>query len=290
MLASELAPTPQPQQPQRATWETYLLWLLLGLGTVVMIGPFYWMLITSFKSPAELKLFPPTWWPREPTLEHWRGLAHLQFGSFVNFFRNSMLVVGTQTIFVLLWSTMAGYVFAKFRFRGRNTLFWLVLGTMMIPEDLLIIPQYALIVKLGLNNTLFALIVRDLFYPLGIFLMRQAMYGVPDELLDAARVDGANEFVVFFRIVVPLVAAALAALAIFFFVIHWDSLLWPLVVIDDPALYTLPLGLAQFRGRFGTAVGPVAAGAMVAVLPVILIYMFAQRQFIEGVAQSGLKG
>jgi multiple sugar transport system permease protein len=275
----------------RATWQTYGLWVVLALGAVLMIGPFYWTLVTSFKSPAELRLFPPTWWPQDPTLEHWRSLNNLQFGSFVNFFRNSLIVVVTQTAFVLLFCAMAGYVFAKFQFRGRNVLFWaMVLGTMMLPEDLLIIPQFDLIVQMGLTNSLFALIIRDLFYPLGIFIMRQAMYNIPNELLDAARVDGAGEFISFFRIALPLTTAALSALGIFYFIVMWDSFLWPLVVIDQPALYTIPLGLAQFRGRFGTAIGPVAAGAMVAVLPVIVVYLFAQRQFIEGITQSGLKG
>ena len=268
----------------------YLLWLVLGLGGLLMVAPFYWTLITSFKSPAELRVFPPTWWPQQPTLEHWRGLANLQFGSFVDFFRNSLIVVVTQTAGVLLLCAMAGYVFAKFRFAGRDALFWVVLAMLMIPPNFLIIPLYALVVDLGWTNSLVALIVPGLFYPLGIFLMRQAMSNVPDELLDAARIDGASEFTIFFRIMLPLTTAALSALTIFHFIGEWDSLLWPLIVIDEPALFTIPLGLAQFRGRFGTAIGPVAAGAMVAVLPVILVYLFAQRQFIEGITQSGLKG
>jgi ABC-type glycerol-3-phosphate transport system permease component len=255
-----------------------------------MVGPFYWTLISSFKSPEELRLFPPTWWPREPTLEHWRSLGNLQFGSFIDFFRNSLIVTVSQTAGVLLLSAMAGYVFAKFRFPSRDTLFWVVLAMLMIPPNFLIVPLYDLVVGLGWTNSFTALIVPGLFYPLGIFLMRQSMGNVPDELLDAARIDGASEFVIFFRVMLPLTTAALAALGIFHFIGEWDNLLWPLVVIDDPELFTIPLGLAQFRGRFGTAIGPVAAGAMVAVLPVIVVYLFAQRQFIEGIAQTGLKG
>lgn len=268
----------------------YLLWLVLGLGGLLMVAPFYWTLITSFKSPAELRLFPPTWWPREPTLEHWRSLGNLQFGSFVDFFRNSLIVVVTQTTGVLLLCSMAGYVFAKFRFPGRDALFWVVLAMLMIPPNFLIVPLYDLVVTLGWTNSLIALIVPGLFYPLGIFLMRQSMSTVPEELLDAARIDGASEFTIFFRVMLPLSTAALAALGIFHFIGEWDSLLWPLIVIDEPALFTIPLGLAQFRGRFGTAIGPVSAGAMVAVLPVIVVYLFAQRQFIEGITQTGLKG
>lgn len=274
----------------RSRRRPYLLWLLLGIGGALNVAPFYWTLITSFKSPAEVRLFPPTWWPRDPTLANWASLANLQFGSFVDFFRNSLIVVVTQTAGVLLLSAMAGFVFAKFRFPGRDTLFWIVLAMLMIPPNFLIVPLYDLVVDIGWTNSLIALIVPGLFYPLGIFLMRQSMAGVPEDLLEAARIDGASEFTIFFRVMLPLTRAALAALGIFHFIGEWDSLLWPLVVIDDPALYTIPLGLAQFRGRFGTEIGPVTAGAMVAVLPVIIVYLFAQRQFIEGIAQTGLKG
>jgi len=255
-----------------------------------MVAPFYWTLVTSFKSPAEVRAFPPTWWPTEPTLEHWRSLTNLQFGSFLDFFRNSLIVVGVQTLGVMLLSAMAGYVFAKFRFPGRDGLFWVVLAMLMIPPNFLIIPLYALVVDIGWTNNFLALIVPGLFYPLGIFLMRQSIQSIPDDLLDAARVDGASEFTIFFQVVLPLAAAALATLAIFHFVVEWDSLLWPLVVIDDPALYTIPLGLAQFRGRFGTAIGPVAAGAMAAVIPLIAVYLVGQRQLVEGVTMGGLKG
>ncbi len=284
------APAPTTAVSSRSSRQPYFLWLLLALSGLLMVAPFYWTLITSFKSTAEIRAFPPTWWPQQPTLEHWRSLANLQFGSFIDFFRNSVIVVVTQTSGVLLISAMAGYVFAKFSFRGRDTLFWIVLAMLMIPPNFLIIPLYALVVDIGWTNSLIALIVPGLFYPLGIFLMRQSIGNIPNELLDAARIDGASEFIIFFRIVLPLSTAALSSLGIFHFIGEWDSLLWPLVVIDEPALFTIPLGLAQFRGRFGTAIGPVAAGAMVAVLPVIAVYLLAQKQFIEGITQSGLKG
>jgi multiple sugar transport system permease protein len=267
-----------------------LLRAALALGGLLMVAPFYWTLITSFKSPAEVRAFPPTWWPREPTLAHWRSLGDLSFGSFGDFFRNSLLVVGTQTLGVLLLSAMAGYAFAKISFPGRDGLFWVVLAMLTIPPNFLIVPLYALVVDLGWSNHYAALIVPGLFYPLGIFLMRQTMQGIPNDLLDAARVDGAGEFTLFWRVALPLAGAGLAALGIFHFIVEWDSLLWPLVVIDDPAKYTIPLGLAQFRGRLGTDIGPTAAGAMVAVLPVLVVYLFAQRHFIEGITQGGLKG
>ena len=194
------------------------------------------------------------------------------------------------TALVLLTSSMAGYVFARLPFPGRDALFWLVLSLMMIPFTVSIIPLYGLMARLGWLNTYWALILPVACEPFGIFLMRQFMHSIPGDLLDAARIDGAGEFGIFFRVVLPLSTAALGALAIFVFLAQWDSFLWPLIVIDEPSRYTLPLGLAQFRGRFGTDVGGTAAGAMAAVLPVLLVYALAQKQFVEGIAFTGMKG
>ena len=268
----------------------YLLWLLLGLGSVAMIGPFYWMAITSLKPRQELLAFPPTWWPEAFTLDHWRSLNDLTTGSFPVFFRNSLFVTTSITLLTLLTSAAAGYVFAKMDFPGRDRLFWVVLSMMMIPFTVSIIPSYALMSRLGWINTYWALIVPVAVNPFGIFLMRQFISSIPSDLLDAARIDGASEFGIFCRIVIPLSQAALAALAILTFIAQWDNFLWPLVVLNEPDLYTLPLGLAQFRGRVGTDVGATAAGSLVSVIPVLVVYAFAQRKFIEGIALSGLKG
>jgi multiple sugar transport system permease protein len=274
---------------KRLNWEKYLLWLVLGLGAIVMVAPFYWTFITSFKSREEVLVFPPTWWPKEPTLQHWL-FEDMSIGSFPIFFRNSLFVTITITLFILFTSALVGYIFAKHQFKGRDLMFLGVLSMMMIPFNISIIPLYALIVDLHWNNTYWALIIPSIFSPFGIFLMRQFMFSIPNELIDAARIDGASELGIFLRIILPLSTAPLAALAIFTFVFQWDDFLWPLVVIDDPALYTLPLGLSQFRGRTGTNVGELAAASMVAVLPVLIVYFLAQRRFIEGIALTGLKG
>jgi multiple sugar transport system permease protein len=194
------------------------------------------------------------------------------------------------TVLTLFTSSLSGYVFAKFEFPGRNRIFILVLAMMMIPFSITLIPSYALMVRFHWINNYLALIIPVAFNPFGIFLMRQFMHGIPNELLDAARIDGSGEWQIFFRIVLPLSTAGLAALGILTFIGQWDNFLWPLVIIDDPDLYTIPLGLAQFRGRVGTNVGGLAAAAMVAVLPVLIMYLFAQRRFIEGITLSGLKG
>lgn len=289
-VESETTRARPERNARRTNWTAVWLCILLGLGSVLMIGPFYWMLVTSFKSQSEVLAFPPTWWPTEPTLVHWRTLGDLDFGSFPVFFRNSLFVTTVVTALTLLTSSMTGYVFAKIPFRGRDFLFWVVLSMMMIPFTVSIIPLFSMMVALKWTNTYWALIVPIAFSPFGIFLMRQFMITIPNDLIDAARIDGANEFGIFFRVVLPLATAALAALAIFTFMGQWDSFLWPLVVLNDPDLYTLPLGLAQFRGRFGTDIGATAAGSIVAVLPVLVVYFAAQRQFIEGIAMTGIKG
>ena len=274
----------------QASVERGLVWLFLGLGAVVMVGPFYWMLVTSFKIRQELLRYPPTWWPELFTWGNWQALNDLQAGSFNLFFRNSLFVASTITILTLLTSSMAGYVFAKLPFPGRDRLFWVVLGLMMIPFTVSVIPSFALMVRFGWINSYWALIIPIIFNPFGIFLMRQFMFALPGDLLDAARMDGASEFRVFFQIVLPLSQAALAALGILTFLAQWDNFLWPLVILNDPDKFTVPIGLAQFRGRLGTDVGPTAAGSILAVLPVLVIYTFAQRKFVEGIALSGLKG
>jgi multiple sugar transport system permease protein len=269
--------------------EQWLLWIVLGAGAILMIAPFYWMVVTAFKPQQEILVFPPTWWPHEPTLVPWQKLTELR-GGFQNFFRNSIFVTTAITALTLLTSAAAGYVFAKFKFRGRELIFVVILASLMIPFNVYIIPLYKLMVDLKWTNSYWALIIPAAYSPLGIFLLRQFMHSIPNDLLDAARIDGATEFTIFSRIVLPLSTPALAALGIFTFMWNWDDFLWPLVIIDDPTLYTLPLGLAQLRGRFGTDVGSMMAGNILAILPVLIVFLLAQRRFIEGITLTGLKG
>lgn len=282
--------TQNKQRRRRLTWEQLALRVVLGIGSIMMIAPFYWTLVTSFKSRTEVRAFPPTWWPAEPTLEHWIGLTDLQFGTFLGFYRNSLIVATSVTALVLLTSALVGYVLAKHQFGGRDIIFWGILSMMMIPYNISIIPLYALIVELGWSNTFWALIIPATYSPFGIFLLRQFMHSIPTELIDAARIDGASEYGIFYRVILPLSTAPLAALGIFTFIGQWDDFLWPLIVINEPARYTIPLGLAQFRGRTGTDVGGLAAASMAAVIPVLLVYFLAQRRFIEGITLTGIKG
>ena len=290
MTAATSADIRRARPRKRVNWRRAVLWLALGLGAIFMVAPFYWTIVTSLKSREEVMLFPPTFWPMKPTLEHWIGLTKLRIGSFAIFFRNSAFVSFTVTALILLTSALCGYVFAKHHFRGRDALFVGILCMLMIPFNISIIPLYAMMVDLKWTNSYWPLIIPSLYSPFGIFLMRQFIQTIPDELIDAARIDGASEFGIFFRVIIPLSTAALGALAIFTFIGQWDDFLWPLVIIDEPRLYTLPLALSQFRGRTTTDVGGLAAASLVAVVPVLIVYFFAQRRFIEGIAMTGIKG
>jgi multiple sugar transport system permease protein len=288
--AVRTAPSGRRARPLARGIERALLSLLLGVGSILMVAPFYWMVVTSLKSRAEVLLFPPTWWPRDVTLRAFEEIARLRGGGFPIYFRNSLYVTVCVTALVLFSSAYSGYVFAKFDFRGRNVLFILVLSMLMIPFSVSIIPLYSLMATAKWTNSYWALIIPSAFSPFGIFLLNQFMHSIPSDLIDAGRIDGASEFGIFFRIIVPLSAAPLGALGIFTFMWSWDDFLWPLVIIDEPRLYTLPLGLSQLRGRTGSDVAALCAGAMVAVTPVIIVYLLAQRRFVEGIALTGLKG
>lgn len=276
---------------RRQIFEKGLLWLVLGIGGIAMVGPFYWMFVSSFKDRTESVSIPPTWFPQTFTLENWTALSQPPIvGSLHIVFGNSLLVTTIVTVITLLTSSLAGYVFAKFDFRFKNLLFWIVVSMLIVPFSVTLIPLFNMVADWGWRNNYLALIVPILFSPFGIFLMRQQIANIPDDLIDAARMDGASEYLIYFRIILPLSTAALAALAIFTFTFQWDNFLWPLVVLDDPSRYTIPLWLGQFRGRTSNQIGPLAAASFISVLPILVVYFFAQRRFIEGIALTGLKG
>ena len=272
----------------KRTLGRYLIWLLLGLGTIAMLLPFYWLVVTSFKYQKEILSLPVSWWPREFTLQHW--VDAFKIANFGRYFLNSTIISTVLTIGNVLTSALAGYVFAKYDFRGRNFLFLFILSGLMIPFFVPLIPLYDMMVKFHWNNTYWAIIIPSLYTPLGIFLMRQYIHSLPSELLDAARVDGANEFTIFFKIVFPLCTPALAALGIFSLITNWNDFLWPFIVLDQPTMWTLPVGLARLRGRFGTDYGLVMAASGLTILPLVIFYFAAQRRIIEGIAMTGIKG
>lgn len=262
-----------------------LLLLLTGLS---MIVPFLWMLSTSLKADALILAFPPQLWPSEPTLSSYVRLAELF--PIRRLFVNSILVAVIATAGQLLTSSLAAYAFARIEFRGRSALFLLYLATLMIPFQVTITPLFIIMRLLGWINSYQGLILPGVFSAFGVFLLRQAMLSIPRELEEAALIDGASPLILYWRIIMPLARPALATLAIFAFMGSWNSFLWPLFILRDEALMTLPVGLATLHGRWLTQWNLVMAGAVITVLPMLLVYLLAQRYFEQGVVLSGLKG
>jgi multiple sugar transport system permease protein len=266
---------------------TFLLRLVLLIGSVMMVTPFYWMVLTSLKSKSEIVRIPPSLFPESLNLNNYiEAWGRLDFPSLL---QNSIFLALVMTIVQVLTSSLVGYVFAKIQFPGREVLFVIVLSTMMIPFSVVMIPLFLLVAKMDLANNYWGIIIPGLFSTFGIFLMRQFMSGLPDELLDAARIDGANEFRIFTSVILPLSKSPLAALGILTFLGQWDSFLWPLIVLTDSDLFTLPVGLALFNNRFYTEYGPLLAGATIAVIPILIVFVSAQRFFMESVALKGMK-
>ncbi|MEV6491480.1 carbohydrate ABC transporter permease [Actinoplanes sp. NPDC051633] len=264
------------------------LYVVLGLGVLVVVGPFLWMLLASVKPEAEIRQVPPTWLPETWTLENFRQLfTRLNFPLY---FFNSTLVALVVTVGNLLFCSLLGYALAKLNFPGKRALLLVVLGMLMVPGMVLFVPQFVLVSNLGLANSYAGLILPFLAGPFGVFLMRQFLGTIPDDLIEAARVDGAGEWRIFFRIVLPLCRPALATLGILTFLSSWNNFLWPLVVATTEDKYTLPVALALYSvGQNRTDFGLLLAGSVVVVLPILIVFLVLQRHFMRGIATTGLK-
>lgn len=265
-------------------------YVLLSLGAVIMLMPFVWMVLASSMSPAEVIARPLTWLPSELRLENYRQLSNAI--PLDRMYLNSLIVTTLTTLGILLFSSMAGYGFAKFQFPGRDALFLVVLATMMIPFFVTLIPVFYLVSRLGWLNTYQGLIVPNVATGFGIFLVRQYMLSLPDEVLDAARIDGAREFEIYWRIALPLSTPVLGALGILAFVYQWNNFLWPLVVARSSDMWTVPVGLNSLRVYASSAdvINLQMAGAALAILPAMIVFLLLQRYFVRGIAMTGMKG
>lgn len=268
----------------------FLICLMLAIFGAFMAFPFLWMIISSLKTPDEIISVPITWIPKDPQwqnfIEIWSSIPMKQM------YLNSLLVTTVITLAILLTSSLAGFALAKYRYRGREFLFLLMLSTMMIPFFVLLIPLFSIIRTFGWDNTYLGLIVPNIVTAFGIFLMRQFTQSIPDEMLQAARIDGASEWQIYWRIVLPLQKQALAALGIFAFVYHWDSFIWPLVVVNQEELYTLPLGLNMLRNAYSSQANMnlLMTGSTLAVIPSLIVFILLQRYFVKGITMTGMKG
>jgi len=265
----------------------YSLLVLVGLATLF---PLYWMFASSLKAPDELTRLPPTWFPAHPNLDAFGTVFSVI--PYAQAFLNSFIIAAGDTVAIVGTSVMAGFVFAKYRFRGRDLLFYAVLGTMFVPTIVTIVPTFHVIQALGLVDTLFGVMLPQLANAFGIFLMRQFIRGVPDELLDAARVDGASEWTVLWRVVTPLLVPAVATLVLFAFVFQWNSFLWPLTVLQSDDKFTVVLAMSRLLSYTSSIQfqNVVMAGAVISVLPNMILFLFLQRYFVASLARTGLTG
>ncbi len=275
--------------PRRARrwWRGGSLYLTLAVGALVTLFPFYWALTNSVKLAQFIYASPPQWWPDPLTVKHY--VAALTQIPFARFFANSVIVSVVVTLGNVFFDTLAAYAFAKLRFPGRDVILFVMLMALMVPLQVNLIPLYRIMATLNWVNTYPALIVPFLVSITGIFLMRQFMQSIPDEILDAARIDGCDEFGVFWRIMFPLSVPGIATLVIITFMGAWNDFLWPRIITNSDAMYTLPVGLTQLQQRYSSNVGTVMAGTVLTMMPMILVFLLMQRHFIEGMTAGAVK-
>lgn len=285
--ANQVRSTTGVAQPLHGRWRLVLLYVPLVIGAGLVLLPFIWMVATSFKTEGQIFSNPGQLLPSHPTVQPyidvWRRIP------FGRFFINSVIFAGSVTVVSLFLDSMAAYAFARLRFRGRDILFWVVLVTLMVPFQITLIPLFLTVFHLGWLDTYQGLIVPRATNAFGIFLLRQFFLTLPPELDDAARIDGAGEFRIYWQIILPLSLPALATLAVFHFMYNWNDFLWPLVITSSPEMRTLPAGLTLFMGNYVIEHSILMAGATITLLPLAIAFALLQRFFVRGVAMTGLR-
>jgi multiple sugar transport system permease protein len=278
-----------PRRPIDVRWETVLTVIFLLVGAAVMIAPFAWIMQVAFSSSARAYQLPPQFIPSSVTLQNFENV--FKDVPYLNFMRNSLFIATAITIGQLITCPMAAYPFARLKFPGKNVLFILLLATLMIPVQVTIVPLFIFMRQIGLYNTLWSVILPALISPFGVFLLRQYFMTIPTELEDAARIDGASYITIFWRIIIPLSWPAIMTLGIITFVFWWNEYFTPLIMIHDPLLQVLPVGLTLLQGRYSAgAVGNIAAGVTMAVVPILIVFLLLQRNIIKSIASTGIKG
>lgn len=269
--------------------EKGITYIIMGLIVVIMIFPFFWMMMSSLKTSYEFATLPPTWWPADLTFSAYGKIFDvIPFGRAMF---NSVFVTVCSTASILITSIMAGYVFAKHHFKGKNVTFVCVLATMMVPQFIIILPLYQMMSALDLVNSYWGLILPNMANAFGIFLMRQFILGIPDELLEAARIEGASEWKILWTLIVPLLKPACAALILFAFVFQWNSFIWPLTIVNSQDMQTVVLALNSLRSYTSSVeyTNVVMAGATIGMLPSIILFIWLQKFFVEGISMTGVK-
>ena len=264
-----------------------ITYIVLILGSVLMIFPFVWMVLTCFKTQAESMAIPPQILPSHWNLDNF--VTALESLPFVNLYINTALLIVFRVICAVIFSSMAGYAFAKLEFPFKKALFAIILIQMMLPSQIFITPQYLMLAKLGLTNSIFALVFPGLVSAFGTFFLRQAYLAIPDDIAEAAYLDGCNKWQAFYKVMLPLTGPSMAALAIFTAVFAYADLMWPLICNTDLNMMTLSAGLSTLNGQFTTNFPVLMAGSLLAMVPMVILYLLFQKQFIQGIAMTGGK-
>lgn len=264
------------------------VYALLVLISLAFLFPVLWVVLSSFKNNTDLYAWPPKLLPSVFTLENYE--AAFEKGHFATYFLNSAIVTVASTLLLLLINSMAGFALGKYRFKGDTFILIGFISTLMIPLEVIMIPIFSVISKLGLYNNLLGIIIPPAATPTGVFLIRQYLLTVPNELLEAARMDGASEWKIYTRIILPIAKPILAVLTIFSFMWRWDDFLWPLIVISDPQKYTIQLALSNFIGEFNVDWSSLLAMSVITMIPVLVVFLVFQKQLVQGMVTSGMKG
>ncbi len=273
---------------QRLKMSNFVLFIIMCVVALFMLVPFFWSLSTSVKTAGEVFEYPPKWIPESIRWENYSQVWEV--APFGQYLLNSTIVSVIVTVLTLLTASLAAYAFARLNFRGRDFIFMLYLGTMMIPSQVTMIPNFIFINLLGWTDTYTGLILPNVFTALGVFLLRQFFMTIPKEYEDAAKIDGASKFHIYLHVILPLSIPALSTLAIFTFVFQWNNLMWPLIVVNKDIMKTLTLGLATFQGMYSTNWSLLMAAAVMGIIPSFAIFVLGQKYLIKGITLSGIKG
>ena len=266
-----------------------VIYLILIIGSLIAMLPFVWMILASFKTGAEVRQIPPTFLPQEWTLENYRTIFGDEDLPLLRFYGNSLFIALMNTALVLFTSSLFGFIFAKYSFKGKNIIFWFILATMMIPFQVMMIPGYLILVKLGLLNSLWGLIVGSAVDAFGIFLITQFAKSIPEEMLDAARVDGASEWRIYWKIVLPQLGPAMATLGMLTFMFNWNAYLWPLIVLTEQDKRTLPIILNWYSTQHSNQIQLTMAASVLVIIPILIVFLAMQRWIVKGITLTGIK-
>lgn len=273
---------------RRKRMVSIMAFVIVSIIALITLFPFYWMLITAVKPVEEIFLFPPRLWPSE---FHWENfVTSLSESNFLLYFKNSFIVTLASTLITVNINLLAGYAFAKYKFKGKEFMFLIMLSTLMIPLQVTMIPVFIIAARIGIRNTLWGLILPPCAEAMGLFMARQFIADIPDELLEAGRIDGATEFELYYKIVLPNVKPLISVLVIFTVMWRWNDLQWPLIMVSNSKFYTVQMGLSMLNGNQYVNWNNMMSASLVSIVPVLIVFLMFQKEFVQGVVSSGIKG